>query len=143
MATPAPITPAAVLAQNRHQGGLREYVNQRLAPYIKKALKDVCDVECATVPPHCSPPTIPTNLSKKGRNTPFNGSANTSSTNPSSTRTTPTQPESKSASSTFLTSLLSMTRTPLGHPAPRWEKHLLNTTPPTPAPTRSFQASQT
>ena len=40
MATPATITPAAVLAQNRHQGGLREYVNQRLAPYIKKALKD-------------------------------------------------------------------------------------------------------
>jgi hypothetical protein len=61
MATPAPITPAAVLAQNRHQGGLREYVNQRLAPYIKKALKDVCDVECATSPspPLTSPLTSP------------------------------------------------------------------------------------
>jgi hypothetical protein len=43
MATPA-LTGAA-LAQNRHQGGLREYVNQKLAPYVKKALKDVCDVE--------------------------------------------------------------------------------------------------
>ena len=43
MATPA-LTGAA-LAQNRHQGGLREYMNQKLAPYLKKALKDVCDVE--------------------------------------------------------------------------------------------------
>lgn len=65
MATPAPITPAAVLAQNRHQGGLREYVNQRLAPYIKKALKDVCDVECATAPSHRSPPTIPLTSPKR------------------------------------------------------------------------------
>jgi hypothetical protein len=41
----APAMSAAALAQNRHQGGLREFVNQKLAPYVKKALKDVCDVE--------------------------------------------------------------------------------------------------
>jgi hypothetical protein len=56
MATPA--TTAAALAQNRHQGGLREYVNQKLAPYVKKALKDVCDVEYAEYPmfPSCQLP---------------------------------------------------------------------------------------
>jgi hypothetical protein len=43
MATPA-LTGAA-LAQNRHQGALREYANQKVAPYLKKALKDMCDVE--------------------------------------------------------------------------------------------------